>query len=186
MIPDFLLDRRFFLALSLLDRELAESKRQARCPYCLGPLHYSTYRRKVRGEPDSLEDKCCLRLSLCCGRRSCRRRTLPPSCIFLGRKVYVQPTVLILLTLHHGAGGQSINRLARTFGVARSTIVRWISFFRVIVPKSRQWQRLRGLLPASVHDHRLPVSLIEYFSAGGITALGLLRCLWFLAQEQEP
>ncbi len=36
-----------------------------------------------------------LRHSLCCGRRGCRRRALPPSLRFLGRRVYLEAVVLI-------------------------------------------------------------------------------------------
>ena len=42
--------------------------------------------RKPHGGPADLSETFSLRHSLCCGREGCRRRTLPPSVLFLGRR----------------------------------------------------------------------------------------------------
>jgi len=60
-----------------------------------GALHKSNYQRKPRGGPLALTgEQYALRFSLCCGWRDCRRRVLPPSLRFLGRRVYLEVVVL--------------------------------------------------------------------------------------------
>ena len=51
--------------------------------HCGGVLHRADYARKVRCV--KVEAR---RLSLCCAQESCRRRKMPGSVRFLGRKVY--------------------------------------------------------------------------------------------------
>lgn len=40
-----------------------------------------------------LHEEHCWRLSLCCAREWCRRRTRPPSCLFMGRRVYLMAAI---------------------------------------------------------------------------------------------
>ena len=71
-------------------------------PFCGGPLHYANYPRKPRGGPPDLDEVFEIRYSLCCGREGCRRRLLPPSVRFWGRRVYWAPVVLIITALRQG------------------------------------------------------------------------------------
>jgi hypothetical protein len=186
MLPDLLRDVSFFQVLFRIDQDLAETCRQAGCPYCQGPLYYSPYLRKPRGGPKDLPEEYQKRFSLCCGREECRRRVLPPSCLFLGRKVYWQAVILVALTLRQSrTTGVSINRLMRMFSIARTTIVRWIQYFRSAFPVSTLWQRIRGRVHAAIGDQGLPGLLVDSFldhCADIFT--GLVACLQFLAAGQ--
>ena len=85
-----------FATLGAIDVELAQSVSANRCPKdgCGGPLHDGKYARKPRGSKAAIPEDYCNRLSLCCGW--CRQRTLPPSCLFFGRKVSWGSTIVLL------------------------------------------------------------------------------------------
>lgn len=172
-----------FELLHRIDVDLAEAQKQGRCPYCSGPLHYAPYRRKPRGGPEDIPESCLIRYSLCCGNKDCRRRTLPPSCLFMGQRVYWGSVILVVMALRQNRpDGASANKLAALFSIPRSTLMRWFGYFRDLFPSSAQWQRLRGRASASVRDCELPNSLLESFLAGAQTLeSGLVACLRFLA-----
>jgi len=88
MISELLERSSLFSLLHRIDRDLAEEHRQKRCPVCGGPLHQSNYPRKPRGGPEDLPEEILVRRSFCCGTEGCRVRSLPPSCLFMGRRVY--------------------------------------------------------------------------------------------------
>ena len=48
-----------------------------------------------------------MRLSFCCGREGCRRRVLPPSVLFWGRRVYWAAVVLVVTAPCQGPPIQS-------------------------------------------------------------------------------
>lgn len=183
MLPNLLQNVSLFRTLYQIDLNLAQEFQQAGCPFCQGPLHHASYLRKPRGGPLNIPEEYQVRQSLCCGREGCRRRVLPPSCLFQGRKVYWRAVILVVLSLRQGRfGGFFINKLARMFSLARKTIGRWIRYFQNKFTTSSQWLRLRGLIDIQVTSHDLPGSLLAYFfqhqtsSAGG-----LINCLRFLA-----
>ena len=183
MLPELLDDVSLFRVLHQIDQDLARACRQSGCPFCHSPLHNAPYTRKPRGGPANIPDEFCVRLSLCCSREDCRRRVLPPSCLFLGRKVYWRAVIVIIVTLRRrNPHSHSINMLARKFGISRRTVVRWIHYFREVFPQSRQWQRLRGLVSAQIDNNDLPQGLVNHFLHTGTTpAGGLIACLQFLA-----
>ena len=87
MLTELLQRISLFRLLRTIDSDLAQKTRQQRCPYCGGHLHHSNYARKPRGGPTTIPEEYLIRESLCCGREGCRKRTLPPSCLFMGRRV---------------------------------------------------------------------------------------------------
>ena len=183
MLAELLQDVSFFRILHQIDQDLALACQKATCPYCQSPLHNAPYTRKPRGGPSSIPEEYCIRLSLCCSKEECRRRVLPPSCLFLGRKVYWSAVILIITTLQQqNPKENSINMLARKFDISRNTVVRWISYFREVFPKSQQWQKLRGLVSAQISNHKLPQALVEYFlGIQASSSRGVIKCLKFLA-----
>lgn len=183
MLPELLQRVSLFSVLHRIDKDLAEHCRQSGCPYCQGALYYAPYCRKPRGGMEDLPSEYTIRLSLCCGREGCRRRVLPPSCLFMGRKVYWRAVILIVVTLRQGKPQRkSINKLQEMFSIPRKTIVRWMHHFRTIFPTSSQWQRLRGRLNGHINNDNLPGELLEYFlSYCSNAAEGLIGCLRFLA-----
>ena len=177
-----------FHALLLIDLDFAARCRQCGCRYCGGPLHQSNYQRKPRGCLEALDDEVCLRLSLCCGREGCRRRTIPPSCRFLGRKVYFAAVVLVVVTMRQRRpGSASAAKLREAFGVSWETVLRWMSFFDEVFPRTTSWKRLRGSVQASVGDDDLPAGLLEVMvEQAGDRREGLFRCLQLLSPCQKP
>lgn len=188
MLPELLQDFSLFRVLHQIDQDLALSCRQAGCPFCHSPLHNAPYTRKPRGGPNGIPEEYCVRLSLCCSKEECRRRVLPPSCLFLGRKVYWSAVILIVTTLHQqNPKDHSINMLSRKFDISRNTVVRWIRYFHEVFPKSPQWQRLRGRVSAQISNHDLPQGLFQYFlRLQTSSSIGLINCLQFLASGHVP
>lgn len=170
--------------LSRIDVDLAERTREGRCPRCGGPLHRSDYMRKPRGGPaGELPDDCLRRRSLCCGREGCRCRCLPPSCLFLGRRVYFGCAVLIILTARSGDRRRhSARELRRRFGVPWTTVKRWIAYYREAFPGSRQWQSIRGQVGPEVRSDCLPESLVAVVVQESVCVeQGLIRSLVLLS-----
>ncbi len=183
MLPELLQKASLFSLLHRIDMELARQHQQSGCPYCGGPLHQANYPRKPRGGPDDIPEDYLLRLSLCCGREGCRRRSLPPSTRFMGRRVYWGCVIFVVMTLRQNRpDGVSASKLERLFGVTRKTLMRWASYFRDEFPSSAQWQRLRGRVSSSVRDSELPGSLVRFFLLNSESPEGgLISCLRFLA-----
>ena len=183
MLPELLQKASLFSLLHRIDMDLASQHQQDGCPYCGGSLHQANYPRKPRGVPDDIPEDCLLRLSLCCDREGCRRRSLPPSTRFMGRRVYWGCVILIAMTLRQNRpDGMSANKLMGLFGVTRKTLNRWTSYFREVFPSSARWQRLRGRVSASVRDSELPGALVRLFLLNSESPeKGLIACLYSLA-----
>ena len=183
MLPELLQKSSLFSLLHRIDRDLASQCREKRCPFCGGPLNQANYERKPRGGPEDLPEEYLIRQSLCCSRENCRRRTLPASCLFMGRRVYWAGVILVIMALRQNRpNGASTIKLMRMFGISRKTLFRWIDYFREEFPISAQWQRLRGRVHASVRNSELPGGLLRYFIRYADSAEeGLVRCLRFLA-----
>lgn len=176
-----------FQALLLIDVDLAAKCQQARCPHCGGPLYQSNYLRKPRGCHEGLDDDVCRRLSLCCGQEGCRRRTIPPSCRFHGRKVYFAAVVLVVVTMRQRRSrSASAAKLKDAFGVSSETVVRWMTYFEEVFPSSRDWKRLRGAVHSRVRNDDLPAGLVEVMvEPDGDRLQGLKRCLKLLSPCQK-
>lgn len=183
MLTELLQRSSLFRLLRAIDSDLARDKREQRCPHCGGPLHQSNYVRKPRGGPPTIPEEYLIRESLCCGREGCRKRTLPPSCLFMGRRVYWGCVILVVMALRQKRPqGASARRLQTIFEISRSTLARWFTYFKEEFPRSAKWQRLRGRVIARVENDRLPTSLLECFLDEAQTPEGgLVDCLAFLS-----
>lgn len=183
MLIELLRKANLFSLLHRIDMDLAREHRQRGCPYCGGPLHKANYRRKPRGGPDDLPEEYLLRLSLCCGREECRRRKLPPSTLFMGRRVYWGCVVLVVMALQQNRpDGVSANQIKRLLGVTRKTLIRWTAYFRDEFPFSDRWQRLRGKVSSSVRNSLLPGALVDFFLLNSeLPENGITACLYALA-----
>ena len=138
---------------------------------------------KPRGGPAGLPETFSIRHSLCCGRDGCRRRTLPPSVLFLGRRVYWGGVVVVVTALRQQREtGYGVRKIMNLFGIAISTLRRWLAFFRSTFPHTATWQKLRGLLIPPLASETIPLGLLERLGLnrdGPETALP--RCLRLLA-----
>lgn len=188
MLPIFFQAANLLSLVQLLfriDQDLADQRQTARCPHCDGPLHHGNYQRKPRGLLDRLPDEYFVRQSFCCGNPECRRRCLPSSVLFMGRRVYWRGVILMAMALRQRKPqSASKTRLMELFDVSRQTINRWVCYFLEIFPKSEQWQRLRGMVGAQVSNHDLPGSLFDFFeNRHSASEEAFLRCLRFLASD---
>ena len=183
MISKLLCDANLFYLLYLIDLDLAEQCLKHRCPYCGSVLHFARYTRKPRGGPANLPDECMIRHSLCCSAENCRRRILPASCLFMGRRIYFGCVILIVMALRQQRPkGASIYKLQRIFDIDYKTICRWIAYFQKVFPSSVKWRSLQGLVCPNLDDKRLPGSLLTVFLKQMLDPQrALIACLKFLA-----
>ncbi len=183
MLPELTQKSSLYILLKKIDQDLAMELREQGCPHCGADLHQANYERKPRGGPPDLPETVCIRQSLCCSGEGCRRRLLPPSCLFMGRRVYWAMVILVVMTIRQNRPeGKSTINLIRRFGMSRKTLFRWIAYYREVFPVSRQWKIRRGRIGVSVNNSRLPGDLLDYFiSHCRDVEEGVVRCLKFLA-----
>jgi hypothetical protein len=164
-----------FARLHALDLELLESRRRQGCPHCGGRLDRADFARKVRGVPASAETWFETRFALCCSREGCRRRRLPPSVRFLGRKVYSAMSIVAACTaeLSH-----------RRWQEARR-IGRWLAWWREAFGASTRFKELRGRFAVSIEVDELPGSLLAAVQ-GATAANRLVRFLSLVAGVAPP
>jgi len=177
---NLLQDSRFFLLLLAFDRDLAEQVRAEGCPHCASVLHYGRYERKPRGVPDGLPQEYDWRESLCCSADGCRRRVLPPSLRFFGRRVYVGPVFVLACVMIHGITEKRAAVLRELVGVSIRTLARWRAWWRKAFPGSSFWGAMRARFLPPVEESFLPASLLERFDSP-TESERLLAVLRFLA-----
>jgi len=158
LLHEFGLDREFLLLLAWWDGEIARVVAIAGCRRCSGPLHQANYQRKPRGGwLFEVLDALTLRHALCCGH--CRRRSLPPSVLFLGRRVYIEAVVVLACAAREVAG--SAQDLADTTGVPSLTLRRWTAWWRDTLPTLPAWSVLRARFASPPPEEAaLPSSLL--------------------------
>lgn len=156
MCQDFFANTSFYQFLFELDQAIAEVVGHARCAHCGGRLHVADYPRKPRGLREPLSADYQRRLSFCCAREGCRRRTTPPSVRFLGRKVYLGVIVTLVTALRHGLTERRRQRLIEELDLWPQTIARWQHWWRERFSTSRCWRALSGCFIPPIADQALP------------------------------
>lgn len=152
------------------DRQVAQLVAAQGCRFCGGALHHSDYERKPRGGlfaaagEDSVK-----RLSLCCAREGCRKRTTPPSLRFLGRRVYLGVVVILASLVAHAIPGARAQQKAT--GVPARTTRRWLSWWQGPFISTEVFIALRARL-IGLDIKRLPIPLVEALSGSWPERLG--------------
>lgn len=181
MCHAFLSSANFWSLLLRLDEDLAAEVRAAGCAACGGALHSACYPRKPRGIARSmLGDGYARRLSFCCDRDGCRRRSTPPSVRFLGRRVFLGAVVVLVSALSGGLTQRRVARLREHFGVSSRTLRRWRGWWQQEFVASALWARLRARLATPIAAERLPGELLER-CVGADRAAQLLQLLRLIA-----
>jgi len=170
----------FWLFLFSIDQDLAESARQRTCS-CGGRLHRADYPRQPRGGPDDLPEEYQRRFSFCCEREGCRKRMTPASVRFLGRKVYLAATVILISAMRQGPTPRRVRELCKLSGADRRTISRWLLFWREHFARTPFWKVARGRLVPVIEIVALPLSLLEAFSRTDDACQDWGRLLKFLS-----
>jgi hypothetical protein len=155
------LGEEWFASLEDFDRQIAEAVAVAGCRHCGGPLHQGNYKRKPRGgNVAEAGEAFRLRHSLCCGREGCRKRALPPSLRFLGRRVYLEAVVLLASAL--ALALETLRLASEVTGVPARTLRRWHTWWTAGFPSSVVWTQLRArFVPPPPAASELPRSLLE-------------------------
>ena len=167
-----------WVALADLDHRMAIEVRSRPCSFCGGPLHWATWLRKPRGA--DLPEALTTRWGLCCGRAGCRQRTLPPSALFNGRRVYLKAVVLLVVAARQpGRIRTTMARLTALFGASADTARRWVRALAEGLSDSADWRRVRGRVPPTVRDVDVPRGLLDALLAtsDAVTAL-VTACRW--------
>lgn len=155
------LGEEWFASLEAFDRQIAEAVAAAGCQHCGGPLHQGNYQRKPRGGNIAEAGEAFrLRHSLCCGREGCRKRALPPSLRFLGRRVYLEAVVLVSSALAQAI--ETLRLASEVTGVPARTLRRWHGWWTEVFPGSSVWTQLRArFVPPPPAAAELPQSLLQ-------------------------
>jgi hypothetical protein len=162
MYHDLFRDASFWSFLFRVDQDLAARTRQQGCS-CGGRLHCANYPRQPRGVNDNLPEGYGYRLSFCCDRDGCRKRSTPPSVRFLGRKVYLAAIVVLVAAMRQGPSPRRVRELTELFGADRRTIARWRVFWREYFPQTPFWKLARGRFARQLVTSELPRVLWEAF-----------------------
>ncbi len=171
-------DTRFHGAILEMDRDLAAAARMELCTVCGDVLHAADFTRKPRGGPPGLGREHDIRFSLCCAGRECRKRHTPASVRFLGRKVYIGASVVLVSAMRHGATPARMRKLREHIGVSRRTVERWRRWWREAFAESAFWRAAAAAFMPPAEPGRLPLSLLERFAGDDEARLvALLRFL---------
>jgi hypothetical protein len=163
MCHAFFNDSRFYQFLTQIDEDIAAEVQARGCP-CGGVLHSARYPRKPRGLRCALDESYSTRLSFCCAKEGCRRRTTPPSVRFLGRKVYLGVIVILVSALEHGLSPRRRKQLIEHLDLWPQTIARWRRWWREVFVAGRCWRAERGNFVPPVAITRLPGALLGRLS----------------------
>lgn len=159
MIGEMAFVGEFFFAAALADEKIARQVAAARCRFCGGPLHRGDFDRKVRGGLLALGiGPVVRRISLCCGRQGCRKRSTPPSLRFAGRRVYAAVVMLLASVLMQVA--ESPKKSEAITGVPSRTVQRWLRWWQGAFLHTAVLIELRARL-VGVEEGKLPLSLME-------------------------
>ena len=141
--PELLKSKSLFSLLYKIDQDLCERTRARGCPFagvrCIAP----TTSASLAAAPLIL--KRLLRFALACAAAvpGCRRRVLPPSVRFWGRRVYWAPVFYWSRPFARAQNPSiTLERLKGLCGVWRSTVKRWQRYFRDIFAQSIGYRRL--------------------------------------------
>jgi len=159
MVDQFEVGCEFFAQLAVEDERSARRVAAARCLLCGGPLHRSDYDRKPRGGLIAAAGEDFVRrFSLCCGREGCRRRSLPPSLRFLGRRVYLGVVVIVASMVAQSLA--TAGAIVRATGVPARTTRRWLRWWRDPFTSTEVFVTIRARLIA-VAVAGLPASIVD-------------------------
>src|SRR5271167_3158505 len=176
---------RFWWYLFAIDQDLANAIRKNGCS-CGGHLHSADYLRNPRGISTRLLDFMRIRLSFCCDRDGCRKRTTPPSVRFLGRKVYLGAIVILISAMRQGPSPRRVRELAERFGANERTIARWQTFWREHFPQTPFWKIARAGFVTLGEIVSLPYSLVDTFLGRHPPCDGWTLLLRFLSPITAP
>jgi len=179
-IEAILTNPRLIVILAKIDSRLSDQVKEGRCPYCGGPLHQADYDRNPRS-PLALGWKHKRRRSLCCGSTGCRRRTKPPSVIFLGSHVYLSILVILVTAMCHGVSARRARILTQEFEIDRSTLARWRRWWLEEFAETSFWKARRHRFFKQLRLGMKPLRALMAFFVEHPQGRGVIPLLKFMA-----
>ena len=184
MLPESSQVGKIWDFLLQVDSREASQVRKTGCRHCGGVLHSAHYGRKPRGIPSALAgagECAALRHSFCCA--VCRRRTMPASVRFFGRRVYVGLIFVLLPALLGQEGPTAAAAACKKLNLSLRTLRRWRRWWQEDFADSAFWRGSRGRFAPGVEEAGLPLGLVDSFEGVDwadrvVQALLLLR-EWF-------
>lgn len=174
---------RFFLFLLEIDRYIAQSAHDQPCSHCAGRLNWGNFYRSGYGLPAGSDESLRIRFSLCCREDNCRKRLTPPSLRYLRGVSYVTIVVVLLSAIQHGLSTSRAKTLKKELKVSRSTIARWLIWWRQDFATSSFWRAGRGRFGPTLDETCLPTAILKSFhnshTNDEAAAVGVLRFLAF-------
>ena len=172
---------KFLLLLLHVDQEFAQQAQARACP-CGGKLHRADYPRKPRDCPLDARAVHCTRLSFCCA--TCRKRVTPQSVRFLGRRVYLALTVVLVSARRAGpTPAAAAATLEAELGVTRHTLARWRHWWVQQFPRTGLWRVGCAQFMPPLPEAGLPGGLVQRF---GESTRALVRLLRWLSPISVP
>ena len=170
------------MLLLKIDEDLAAEARAQGCD-CGGMLHSAVYPRKPRA-PAGVELEPQSRLSFCCAREGCRRRTTPASVRFLGRRVYLGAVVVLATAMQQGVTPVRAKRLRELLGVSYQTLARWRAWWATTFVESAFWKGAKAAFSPPADEGGFPHSLLTQF--GVDEEARLVALLRFIRELSTP
>jgi hypothetical protein len=173
MWHEFEADARFCTRLLEIDEAIAKAVQEAGCRRCKGRLDRADYPRKPRGAEIAPQSEVWKkRISLCCSKEGCRKRSTPPSARFLGRRVYTAAVVLVAPPI-------LIEGMRKVAGVPLRTVRRWLVWWQDGFVNTRFFRTAKSRISRGLSIAELPAALIRRF--GGSPLDQVERTLRFLS-----
>ncbi len=173
MVDPFEMRIEFFEGLRAIDEAIVERAAQEPCRECGGPLYRGDHPRKPRGGLLAVAAEAFgRRFNLCCGREGCRRRAMPPSVRFLGRRVYVGAVVVVASAI--ALTTIAASAAVRATGVPARTTRRWLRWWRGPFTASAPFVELSARLVPAPERRRLPLSLLDRLAGESTTPVAKL------------
>lgn len=126
-----------------------------------------------------------MRFSLCCREEGCRKRMLPKSVLFDGRRVYIRVVILMTIALcQQRPRGKTMRQLQSETGADFKTIRRWQAEYRQEFELGR-YRLLRGRFCQGLERGAEVAELFSYFDTENDSESGVMRLLQFVAEHEH-
>lgn len=126
-----------------------------------------------------------VRFSLCCGKEGCRKRVLPKSVLFDGRRVYFRVVILMTIGMRQQRPrGMTLEKLQAETGADLKTIRRWMAEYGQEFLTGR-YKRLRSHFAMGLENGAEVSGLFSFFVTQNDSAGGVVRLLTFIAENEH-
>jgi hypothetical protein len=127
-----------------------------------------------------------VRFSLCCGQEGCRRRLLPKSVLFDGRRVYWRMVILVVIGLRgQRDSGYTMEKLKAWLGVDAQTVRRWQRWYRERLSPGGEWKMLGSRLCYGLQPGQELAGLLAAFIDERDPKSGMVRLLRYIAEHEH-